>query len=1627
MKRLGKKYLALLLALCMVLSMMPTMVLAEGTVESGWTIAFQDLSGGFTTSNVTYGTDGATIELSYDASKIGLSSIDAAVNSAILAEGPGNGSDSGVFHGQTTLSGLPTGTVKKDTECSWTSFEAVPAVNTAGDSSATQNWPFLGRVQVYKDNAWTNLSGTSGTISAQITGALGSGTLKYGTNYRFVPYTGTDGPATCYYKVYCLDSNNAVIATKQYKIVYPQAAAQVGTTRALTLADAVAAAKSGDTVKLLKDVTDGTGIIVDGTDGRNFVIDFNSHTYTVSQAPLAGSSGTENQCFQLLKGSTITMKNGAITANNSKIKMIVQNYCNLTLENMTIDAATGTNNASYALSNNCGVTQITGSTTIRAKNGQIAFDACWAPNKGYPEGAQVTLNTTGKIVGDIEFDLWGTNVETKCLTTLNILNCDMTGSFLTTSLTEAAKTNLVISGGTFSADPTAYLAKNCVAAKKAENTWTVFEPAAAINTTNYATLADAVAAAKSGDTVKLLKDVTDGTGIIVDGTDGRNFVIDFNSHTYTVSQAPLAGSSGTENQCFQLLKGSTITMKNGAITANNSKIKMIVQNYCNLTLENMTIDAATGTNNASYALSNNCGVTQITGSTTIRAKNGQIAFDACWAPNKGYPEGAQVTLNTTGKIVGDIEFDLWGTNVETKCLTTLNILNCDMTGSFLTTSLTEAAKTNLVISGGTFSNLSGFAYLASGKTYTLKGYTQADVTIPAGKTIRLEANSGILGTITAKGGTLCGINGSDYPDVFGPTTGDGAGFRTDDAVFAMSGTGIEIKSGTLTLKHNYGTNATPITIDSGVKFTIPTGITFDTWGNITNNGTLTNSGTLKVAAGVFTNNGTIKNLGAVTVADSASLVNRGTMTGNAITGATDSTPDTVVDNADKALANIKTDNAKENIAAIEQAVQAVQEVGAELVNTASTGSGNANVGVSADTQETLTKLETLVQAANTNILTNVPTQGTTIGGTGVKVESVSNAALSVDPTVTAQTTATVTIASTVAPSGNNAAVKIDALKKDGTTPIPIEIKLTVDGTSAQPKVPLLIKLDVTGINEPEKLRIVHQHADESVEVIVPTVTKADNKTYISFYAKALSTFTIVETAIENPNAFKIHFVPAKTNVNGGDTLDYDVMIERVTGSDNVGLVNINLAYTDTYLTVTGFTGATGVTYNNGMIKANYAPDGLAVGTTPVKLGTLTTTVKNLPETTDGAAVDPGFTAKTATTDDEKTSVTSVGYSDATGLTMETDSSVLYRNLTVTLNYGDSANKTATYYAKYNAAGLYEYTADGYKEATLTDITTLTAPEGKRLYTAAPWLDSNSNAKTTASLAGTAYTSSAIYYGNWKTEYAITVSAGTGAAETPVSYTGGAAKGFAAQDNDLVFTAAAANGYKVSAVIYQIGSGTAQTLTLANGSYTIPGAMITGPVTITVAYTPAITADNLYAFTTTSGGATIFTLYSTYSGSKTLVLFKPIEGVTSLAIEGATVYKLPGTGSYTYNDGIVKPYAFAALIDLHSLTEISAAGVSKYLNEKISYNGAANTVLSVGYTYVNGKAGDPAVVNVQCAYDFSSASTLKWTPTEAELLAADVLTWNSDKSTYVYGRDGKVDSSDVQAFLYDHAKFARPQD
>jgi uncharacterized repeat protein (TIGR02543 family) len=273
---------------------------------------------------------------------------------------------------------------------------------------------------------------------------------------------------------------------------------------------------------------------------------------------------------------------------------------------------------------------------------------------------------------------------------------------------------------------------------------------AEIGGNKYTTLAAAVEAATSGDVITLLSSCSGaGIGTFVNTNDGqltgvKDFTIDFGGFTYNVT-GPAVGSAGYLSQGFHLEKGANVTLKNGTITSTSgSGVKMLVQNYCNLTLQDITLD---GTNldggTPYYTLSNNCGAVNINGNTTITAKTAdEIAFDACWAPNKGYAEGTQVTLDTTGSIVGNIEFDLWGTDVDTGCLTTVDIKNCNMTGSFLTSTLPEAAKTNITISGGTFSSTDALKYLVSGANVGVKlaADETTDVTIPTGTTVDIDLN-----------------------------------------------------------------------------------------------------------------------------------------------------------------------------------------------------------------------------------------------------------------------------------------------------------------------------------------------------------------------------------------------------------------------------------------------------------------------------------------------------------------------------------------------------------------------------------------------------------------------------------------------------------------------------------------------------------------------------------------------------------------------------------------------------------------------------------------------------------------------------------------------------------------------
>lgn len=332
--------------------------------------------------------------------------------------------------------------------------------------------------------------------------------------------------------------------------------------------------------------------------------------------------------------------------------------------------------------------------------------------------------------------------------------------------------------------------------------------------TKYKTLAEAVAAVADGGTVTLLSDAS-GCGIIV--PEGKQFTLDFGGHTYTVDQSPLAGSSGTQSQCFQLLKNSTLTFKNGTIACNNSGVAMMIQNYANLTLDGMTINGNTMTRTGTYAMSNNNGNVVIK-DTTIIAKSGDVAFDVCRYAD--YPS-VNVTVKGNSTINGTVEVS--GVIGEGQSRQ-LNIEGGNFTGNFR---IDGAVPANTSITGGTFTDLSALDYLAEGANVTVKlvADTQKDVVIPANTTVTLDLAghklTNVSGHTITNDGTLT-VTGNGTVDNVTHCKG---------ALYNKSGATAILNGGTFTRSQEAGTYE-------------PYGGNGNSWYTIQNDGTMTiNAGT----------------------------------------------------------------------------------------------------------------------------------------------------------------------------------------------------------------------------------------------------------------------------------------------------------------------------------------------------------------------------------------------------------------------------------------------------------------------------------------------------------------------------------------------------------------------------------------------------------------------------------------------------------------------------------------------------------------------------------------------------------------------------------------------------------------
>lgn len=235
-----------------------------------------------------------------------------------------------------------------------------------------------------------------------------------------------------------------------------------------TLVAAVAAVtgsgKAG-TVTLLEDAQGGgIGLFnAKGAEGVDLTIDLGGHTYTCV-GPAVGSSGTESQAFHLEKGNKVTVKNGtvAISEENNGVQMMFQNYGGLTLQDLSLK---GARNTKYIISCNYGDTVLTNVNIDGTHEKLVALDVMhWLGTIYKDKAPTVTVNNTkaNTINGKLDVYCYGAGAE----------SC-------------TAKPTLSITGGTFSNNPSAYVADGYVVSGNETESYTVSKYVAPTPTPNH--------------------------------------------------------------------------------------------------------------------------------------------------------------------------------------------------------------------------------------------------------------------------------------------------------------------------------------------------------------------------------------------------------------------------------------------------------------------------------------------------------------------------------------------------------------------------------------------------------------------------------------------------------------------------------------------------------------------------------------------------------------------------------------------------------------------------------------------------------------------------------------------------------------------------------------------------------------------------------------------------------------------------------------------------------------------------------------------------------------------------------------------------------------------------------------
>ena len=444
------------------------------------------------------------------------------------------------------------------------------------------------------------------------------------------------------------------------------AVAKVGDVEYATLQKAINAATAGQTVKLVantaedikipanKDITlDLGGKTLSNTNNSKATLSVEG-TAVVKNGTISG--GTSYYNIEVKKGGSLTLENVTATAGNTGSSMI-DNWGTLTIESgdysggldvvksepgATLLITGGTFALNYAVAwSYTGVVLSYGDLTITG--GTFNQNAA-TPAKAYP-----TVVVTAKDKVD------DPTPHTKI--TGGVFNNAHSSSSakIFHPMHNATSDNFEVSGGTFNKSvPDAYFADGYFA-QKGDGVYTAAGPYKAKigSTAGYATLPEAIAAAKAGDTVTLLVDTSVTEPIVVD----KAITLDLGYKTLTSTWVMPSDASGAGR--YALVDNAKMTMRHGTFAVGQARG---IGAYAGLTLSGITVtqeltgghacvafckDGATYAIKSSTKISGDYAVANFANNANITINNATLEGKTCGLYHNGSNYGLKLKVTGT--------------------------------------------------------------------------------------------------------------------------------------------------------------------------------------------------------------------------------------------------------------------------------------------------------------------------------------------------------------------------------------------------------------------------------------------------------------------------------------------------------------------------------------------------------------------------------------------------------------------------------------------------------------------------------------------------------------------------------------------------------------------------------------------------------------------------------------------------------------------------------------------------------------------------------------------------------------------------------------------------------------------